>query len=120
VRDPKDIPLDPKRLAAIVVMVKNGAISGKIAKDVFEAVYDSGREPADVVRERGLSQVTDEGAIRAAIDAVIAKNQGPYAQYKAGKTALLGFFVGQVLKASGGTASPALVNRLLKERLDGS
>ncbi len=118
VRDPKDIPLDPERLAKIVVMVKDGTISGKIAKEVFEAVYDSGKDPADVVREQELSQVTDEGAIREAIEKVIAQSQSQHAQYRAGKTALLGFFVGQVLKATGGKANPALVNRLLKERLD--
>jgi len=118
VRDPKDIPLDAERLAKIVVMVKDGTISGKIAKEVFEAVYASGRDPADVVREQGLSQVTDEGAIREAIEKVIAQSGSQHAQYRAGKTALLGFFVGQVLKATGGRANPALVNRLLKERLD--
>jgi aspartyl-tRNA(Asn)/glutamyl-tRNA(Gln) amidotransferase subunit B len=118
VRDPKDIPLDPERLAKIVVLVKDGTISGKIAKDVFEAVYDSGKDPADVVREQGLSQVTDEGAIREAIEKVVTRSQSQHAQYRAGKTALLGFFVGQVLKATGGKANPALVNRLLKERLD--
>jgi len=118
VRDPKDIPLDPERLAKIVVMVKDGSISGKIGKEVFEAVYDSGRDPADVVREQGLSQVTDEDAIREAIEKVIAGSQSQHAQYRAGKSALLGFFVGQVLKATGGKANPALVNRLLKERLD--
>ena len=118
VRGPKDIPLDPERLAKIVVMVKDGTISGKIAKEVFEAVYDSGKDPADIVREQGLSQVTDEGAIREAIEKVVARSLSQHAQYKAGKTALLGFFVGQVLKATGGKANPALVNRLLKERLD--
>jgi len=119
VRDPKDIPLDAERLAKIVVMVKDGTISGKIAKEVFEAVYASGRDPAEVVREQGLSQVTDELAIRDAIEKVIAESRSQHAQYRAGKTALLGFFVGQVLKATGGRANPALVNRLLKERLDG-
>jgi aspartyl-tRNA(Asn)/glutamyl-tRNA(Gln) amidotransferase subunit B len=118
VRDPKDISLDPERLGKIVVMVKDGTISGKIAKEVFEAIYATGKDPADVVRERGLSQVTDEGAIRKAIEDVILKSRQQYAQYKAGKTALLGFFVGQVLKATGGKANPSLVNRLLKERLD--
>ena len=120
VRQPGDIPLAPERLGKIVVMIKDGTISGKIAKDVFEMVYATGKEPADVVRERGLGQVTDEGPIRAAIDSVIAENPGQLAKYRAGKTALLGFFVGQVLKATGGKANPELVNRLLKERLDRS
>ena len=112
------VPLPPVRLAALIRLVDDGAISGKIAKEVFETIYATGKDPADVVREQGLSQVTDEGAIREAIENVIAQNQSQYAQYKAGKTALLGFFVGQVLKATGGKASPSLVNRLLKERLD--
>jgi len=118
VKEPGDISLDPARLGKIIVMVKEGTISGKIAKEVFEATYDSGRDPAEVVREQGLSQVTDEGAIREAIEKVIAESQAQVAQYKAGKTALLGFFVGRVLKATGGVANPEVVNRLLKERLD--
>jgi len=100
------VPLPPVRLAALIRLVDDGAISGKIAKEVFETIYATGKDPADVVREQGLSQVTDEGAIREAIENVIAQNQSQYAQYKAGKTALLGFFVGQVLKATGGR--PAL------------
>jgi aspartyl-tRNA(Asn)/glutamyl-tRNA(Gln) amidotransferase subunit B len=118
VQDPKDIPLDPGRLGKLVRLVKDGTISGKTAKEVFEAIYDSGKDPADVVRDQGLAQVTDEKAIQEAIEAVIAKSAQQYTQYRAGKTALLGYFVGQVLKATGGTANPALVNRLLKERLD--
>jgi len=118
VKEPRDISLDPARLGKIIVMVKEGTISGKIAKEVFEATYDSGKDPAEVVREQGLSQVTDEGAIREAIEKVIAESQAQVAQYKAGKTALLGFFVGRVLKATGGVANPEVVNRLLKERLD--
>ncbi len=120
VRQPGDIPLAPERLGKLVAMIKDGTISGKIAKDVFEMIYATGKDPADVVRERGLGQVTDEGPIRAAIDRVIADNPDQLAKYRAGKTALLGFFVGQALKATGGKANPALVNRLLRERLDQS
>ncbi len=118
VGDVRDIPLDPERLGKMVAMVRDGTISGKVAKEVFETIYATGQDPAEVVREKGLSQVTDETAIREAIETVIAQNPQQRAQYKAGKTALLGFFVGQVLKATGGKASPSLVNRLLKERLD--
>ncbi len=120
VRQPGDIPLAPERLGKLVAMIKDGTISGRIAKDVFEMIYATGKDPADVVRERGLGQVTDEGPIRAAIDRVIADNPDQLAKYRAGKTALLGFFVGQALKATGGKANPALVNRLLRERLDQS
>ncbi len=117
-RDPADIPLAPERLGKLVRMIKDGAISGKIAKDVFEAIYATGKDPAEVVRERGLAQVTDEGPIREAIEKVVAGNPGQHAQYRSGKSALLGFFVGKVLQATGKKANPALVNRLLKERLD--
>ena len=118
VRDPADIPLAPERLGRIVAMVKDGTISGKIAKDVFETIYATGKDPAEVVRERGLAQVTDEAPIREAIEKVVAQNPNQHAQYRSGKSALLGFFVGKVLQATGGKASPTLVNRLLKERLD--
>ena len=116
--DIERVPLDPRRLGALIRLVDDRTISGKIAKEVFEAIYDSGADPAAVVRQKGLAQVTDEGAIRQAVDAVIAANPDQAGKYRAGKVALLGFFVGQVLKATGGKANPELVNRLLKERLD--
>ncbi len=112
------VPLDPTRLADLVRLVDGGTISGKIAKEVFEAIYDTGRDAAEVVRERGWAQVSDEGAIRQAIEAVITASPEQYARYRGGKAALFGYFVGQVLKATGGKANPGLVNRLLKERLD--
>jgi aspartyl-tRNA(Asn)/glutamyl-tRNA(Gln) amidotransferase subunit B len=111
-------PLDPKRLAGLIRLIDGGTISGKMAKDLFEEVWASGKDPADLVRERGLAQVSDEAALAQAVDAVLAGNPGQVASYKAGKTGVLGFFVGQVMKATGGKANPALVNRLLKERLD--
>jgi aspartyl-tRNA(Asn)/glutamyl-tRNA(Gln) amidotransferase subunit B len=111
-------PLDPKRLAGLIRLVDGGTISGKMAKDLFEEIWGSGKDPADLVRERGLAQVSDEAALAKAVDEVLAANQGQVASYKAGKTGVLGFFVGQVMKATGGKANPALVNRLLKERLD--
>ena len=117
-RDAKDVPLDPARLGSLIRLVKGGTISGKIAKEVFEAIFESGRDPATIVREKGLAQVSDEGAITRAIETVVTENPDQHAKYRAGKTALLGFFVGQVLKVTGGKANPALVNRLLKERLD--
>jgi aspartyl-tRNA(Asn)/glutamyl-tRNA(Gln) amidotransferase subunit B len=118
VRRAADIPLGPERLGALIALVKSGTISGKAAKEIFEEIFDSGKDPEAVVREKGLAQVTDEGAIRRAIESVVAAHPDQAAKYRGGKTALLGFFVGQVLKATGGTASPELVNRLLKERLD--
>jgi aspartyl-tRNA(Asn)/glutamyl-tRNA(Gln) amidotransferase subunit B len=112
------VPLAPDRLAALIRLVDGRTISGKVAKDLFEEIYSTGADPAALVRERGLTQVTDEGPIGKAIDAVVARNADKVAAYRAGKTGLLGFFVGQVLKETGGQADPALVNRLLKERLE--
>jgi aspartyl-tRNA(Asn)/glutamyl-tRNA(Gln) amidotransferase subunit B len=105
-------------LGKLIRLINDGTISGKIAKTVFEEIYPTGKDPEDIVREKGLIQVSDEGAIRQAIEAVIAASLDQYSRYRAGKTALLGYFVGQVIKATGGKANPALVNRLLKERLD--
>jgi len=110
--------LEPKRLAGLVGLVDGGTISGKMAKELFEEVWASGKDPAVLVRERGLAQVSDEAALARAVDQVLAANPGQVASYKAGKTGVLGFFVGQVIKSTGGKANPALVNKLLKERLD--
>ena len=111
------VPLPPERLAGLIRLVDGGTISGKIAKELFEEIYTTGADPAEMVRVRGLTQVTDEGPIRAAVDAVLKAHADKVAAYRAGKTGLLGFFVGQVMKDLGGTASPSIVNRLLLERL---
>ena len=110
--------LPAARLGLLVKRVKDGTISGKIAKEVFEEIFGTGKDPDQVVREKGLGQVSDEGPIRQAIEKVVAASPDQLAKYKGGKTTLLGYFVGQVLKATGGKANPELVNRLLKERLD--
>ncbi len=112
------VPLAPGRLAGLIRLVDGGTISGKMAKELFEAIYDTGKDPAELVREQGLAQVSDEDAIRGAIERVIVASPGQVAKYRAGKTALLGYFVGQTIKTMGGRANPELVNRLLKERLD--
>jgi aspartyl-tRNA(Asn)/glutamyl-tRNA(Gln) amidotransferase subunit B len=112
------VPLAPDHLASLIRLVDGRTISGKVAKELFEEIYTSGADPAALVRERGLTQVTDVGPIRIAIDAVVARNADKVAAYRAGKTGLLGFFVGQVIKETDGQADPALVNRLLKERLE--
>ncbi|MFQ5877427.1 MAG: Asp-tRNA(Asn)/Glu-tRNA(Gln) amidotransferase subunit GatB [Acidobacteriota bacterium] len=114
---PQDVPLDPARLGRLILLVSGGTISGKAAKEVLEEIFDSGRDPEDVVRERGLVQISDEAPIREAIEKVIAASPDQLAKYRAGKSALLGYFVGQVMKATGGRANPGLVNRLLKDRL---
>jgi len=110
-------PLQPARLAGMLKLIEDGTISGKIAKTVFEEMYGSGKDAATVVKEKGLVQITDEGAIVKIIDDVIAANPGNVEAYRGGKVALFGFFVGQVMKATGGKANPAIVNELLKKRL---
>jgi aspartyl-tRNA(Asn)/glutamyl-tRNA(Gln) amidotransferase subunit B len=114
-----DWPVAPARLGALLALVDDGTISGKIAKTVFEEMVASGAAPDAIVAARGLTQVSDEGAILAAVERVLAAHADKVAEYRAGKEKLLGFFVGQVMKATGGKANPALVNRLLGERLRG-
>ena len=109
-------PVSAAQLGGIIDLIGSGAISGKIAKDVFEIAWSEGGDPAEIVEKRGLKQVTDPGAIEAAVDAVIAGNPDKVAQAKA-KPAALGWFVGQVMKATGGKANPQAVNELLKRKL---
>jgi aspartyl-tRNA(Asn)/glutamyl-tRNA(Gln) amidotransferase subunit B len=109
-------PVSAKQLGAILDLIASNAISGKIAKDVFEIVWSEGGDPADIVEKRGLRQVTDTGAIEKAVDAIIAANPDKVQQVKA-KPAALGWFVGQVMKSTGGKANPQAVNELLKKKL---
>ena len=116
-REIRECPVQPGQLADLLKLIGRGTISGKIAKTVFTEMYKTGRDPAAIVQEQGLVQVTDTGAIEKAIDEVIAKNPAQLAQYRAGKTKVFGFFVGQVMKATQGKANPELVNELLKKKL---
>lgn len=109
-------PVTPDQLGAIVDLIGDGTISGKIAKDLFEIVYTEGGDPKKLVEERGLKQVTDTGAIEKAVDEVIAANPDKAEQAKA-KPTLSGWFVGQVMKATGGKANPQTVNDLVKAKL---
>ncbi|MCI0490483.1 MAG: Asp-tRNA(Asn)/Glu-tRNA(Gln) amidotransferase subunit GatB [Blastocatellia bacterium] len=111
-------PVTAEELASMIRMIDACTISGKMAKEVLADMYRSGRSAEEVVREMGGGQVSDEAEIRAIIDQAVAANPRQLEQYRAGKAALLGFFVGQVMKASEGRANPQVVNRLLKERLD--
>ncbi|MBS9720618.1 Asp-tRNA(Asn)/Glu-tRNA(Gln) amidotransferase subunit GatB [Tianweitania sp. BSSL-BM11] len=115
-RDIEDAPLSPDQLGAIVDLIKNGTISGKIAKDVFEIVWNEGGDPKEIVETRGLKQVTDTGAIEKAVDDVIAANPDKAEQARA-KPSMAGWFVGQVMKATGGKAAPQAVNDLVKAKL---
>jgi len=110
-------PVTPVHLAQMLQLINKGTISGKIAKTVFEAMFESGKKPEEIVQEKGLVQISDETAIVAIVEAVLLANPQSVADYKAGKEKAIGFLVGQVMKQSKGRANPDLVNKLLKERL---
>jgi aspartyl-tRNA(Asn)/glutamyl-tRNA(Gln) amidotransferase subunit B len=112
-------PVKARELGALLDLIADSTISGRIAKDVFAEMLASGKSATTIVDEKGLRQVTDTGAIEQAIDAVLAKEAGKVAEYRAGKEKLLGYFVGQVMKATQGKANPGLVNELLKKKLAG-
>jgi len=106
-------------LAGLLARIVDTTISGKIAKDVFEAMWGEGASADAIIEAKGLKQITDTSAIERAIDEVMAKNPGQLADYRSGKDKLFGFFVGQVMKATGGKANPAQLNELLKKKLAG-
>jgi aspartyl-tRNA(Asn)/glutamyl-tRNA(Gln) amidotransferase subunit B len=110
-------PVSAAALGELIDLITDKTINGRIAKDVFEAMAETGKAPAKIVEEQGLRQVTDTGAIEAAVDAVLAANPDKVAEYKSGKEKLFGFFVGQVMKATGGKGNPALVNEVIKAKL---
>lgn len=112
-----DSPVSAPQLGGLVELISNDTISGKIAKDVFAEMYVSGKDAATIVTEKGLKQVTNSGEIEAVIDAIIAANPDNVAAYRSGKDKLFGFFVGQVMKETGGKANPAMVNEILKKKL---
>jgi len=113
----EDCPIKPEKLAAMVKLIAGGVLSTKIAKTVFEEMYKTGKDAEAVVKEQGLVQVSDTGAIEQIIADVIKANPAQHADYKSGKEKLFGFFVGQVMKASKGKANPDMVNQLLKKKL---
>jgi aspartyl-tRNA(Asn)/glutamyl-tRNA(Gln) amidotransferase subunit B len=106
-------------LAGLLARIRDNTISGKIAKEVFEAMWSEGKEADAIIEARGLRQITDTSAIEQAIDEVMAKNPQQLADYRSGKDKLFGFFVGQVMKATGGKANPAQLNEILKKKLAG-
>ncbi|MCT8989385.1 Asp-tRNA(Asn)/Glu-tRNA(Gln) amidotransferase subunit GatB [Chelativorans sp. SCAU2101] len=112
----EETPVSPDQLGAIIDLIKDGTISGKIAKDLFEIVWNEGGDPTRIVEERGMKQVTDTAAIEKAVDEVIAANPDKVEQAKA-KPTLAGWFVGQVMKATQGKANPQAVNALVKQKL---
>ena len=112
-------PVTPERLVGLLELVEKGAISLKVARDIFPELYRSGKSPEQIVQEKGLTQLSDEGALDKIIEDVLTKNPVQVAQFKEGKQQVLGFLVGQVMKASGGKANPSKVNELLKKKLGG-
>jgi aspartyl-tRNA(Asn)/glutamyl-tRNA(Gln) amidotransferase subunit B len=115
-RDIEHSPVSAKQLGGLVDLISAGTISGKIAKDLFEILWTEGGDPAEIVESRGMKQVTDTGAIEKAVDEIIAANPDKVEQAKA-KPSMLGWFVGQVMKSTGGKANPAAVNEILKQKL---
>lgn len=108
----------PSDVAALVILADEGAISGKQAKEVFADMIDTGDDPALIIERRGLKQVSDSGELAAVIDAICSANPDKVEQYRGGKTGLMGFFVGQVMRETHGQANPRVVNELLEEKLD--
>ena len=116
-RDIADPPVTAVNLGALLDLIADKTLSGSLAKQVFEAMIETGKSPGEIVEERGLKQVTDTGAIEAAVADVLAKNADKVAEYRSGKDKLFGFFVGQTMKAMQGKGNPALVNDVVKKLL---
>lgn len=116
-RSIEECPLSPVQLADMIKLIDNGTISGKIAKTVFEEMYKTGRAAEEIVKEKGLVQISDTGAIEKAVDEVVAKYAQEAERFRAGDEKLLGFFVGQVMKMTKGKANPQILNDLLKKKL---
>lgn len=118
-KDITESPVSPAQAAELLALVADGTLSGSLSKQVFEIMLETGDGPSKIVEERGLKQTSDTGAIEAVIAEVLEKNPNQLGQYRAGKEALFGFFVGQTMKAMGGKANPGVVNDLLKKALAG-
>ncbi|MEP4258233.1 MAG: Asp-tRNA(Asn)/Glu-tRNA(Gln) amidotransferase subunit GatB [Rhizobiaceae bacterium] len=114
----EESPVSAEQLGSIIDLIKDGTINGKIAKDVFEIVLEKGGDPAEIVEKEGMAQVTDTGAIEAAVDEIIAANPDKV-QQAIEKPNMIGWFVGQVMKATGGKANPQAVNELLRKKING-
>ncbi len=114
----KDCKVTPKQMGALINLIKNGTISGKIAKTVFREMYETLKDPNDIVKDKGLTQISDESELVKIIEEIIATSQPQVEQYRSGKTKVFGFFVGQVMKKTKGQANPQVVNKILKEMLE--
>jgi aspartyl-tRNA(Asn)/glutamyl-tRNA(Gln) amidotransferase subunit B len=112
-------PISAENLGKLLDLIADNTISGRIAKDVFEIMADTGGDPAAIIEAKGLRQITDAGAIEAAVAKVLADNPGQIEQFRAGNEKVLGWLVGQVMKATQGKANPGQVNQLLRQKLVG-
>ena len=115
----EDAPVDAAKLGGLLDLIADDTISGRIAKEVFEEMWETGKPAAEIVEAKGLKQITDTGELEAVVDKIIAENPGQAQQVAEGNPKLLGWFVGQVMKATQGKANPGLVNKLLREKLGG-
>ena len=116
---PDGLKFGPEALAEMLVMIESGALSGKMGKEVFEEMVATGKSPAKIVAEKGLQQVSDAGELAAIVAKVLEDSPEQVEQFKAGKEKVLGYFVGQVMKATGGQANPGVVNTILRDKLAG-
>ena len=118
--DIRTCPVSAEALGDMIRLIEEGTISGKMAKDLIQEMYKTGKTPGTIIEEKGMVQITDEGALAQVIDEIIAANPNQLEQYRSGKDKLFGYFVGQVMKATQGKANPQLINELLKKKLDQS
>ncbi|MCX7674442.1 MAG: Asp-tRNA(Asn)/Glu-tRNA(Gln) amidotransferase GatCAB subunit B, partial [Bdellovibrionaceae bacterium] len=114
----KDCPIPPQHLGAMIKKIDDGTISGKMGKTLFAHLWKTGQSPEQAIKELGLVQIQDDGAILSIIDQVLSQNPDAVTEYRSGKTKSFGFLVGQIMKASKGQANPQKVNELLKKRLE--
>jgi len=118
--DIRTCPVSAEALGDMIRLIEEGTISGKMAKDLIQEMYKTGKPPRAIIEEKGMVQITDEGALAQVIDEIIAANPNQLVQYRSGKDKLFGYFVGQTMKATQGKANPQLINELLKKKLDQS
>ena len=109
--------INAEKLVGLIRLIMDNTISGKIAKDVFDQMFETGQDAQNIVKEKGLEQITDTSAIEGIINKILTDNQDKVEQYKSGKDKLFGFFVGQTMKDTGGKANPQVVNDILKKKL---
>ena len=116
-KDVTESPITAKSLGELVALINKGELSGKLAKDIFPKMFETGEPPAVIMDREGLRQNSDTGALEKIVDDVLAANGKQVEQYRSGKTTVMGFLVGQVMKASRGQANPGIVNEILKKKL---